>query len=96
MSSSITRGNELGDLSVALGPKTSSPMLKGVLFIILLHFHFQFSPSKPPCFYKNLKSKTKFTSFHITVSHLCKENPSMCSTLEPLYYSSFATTVGGI
>ena len=27
---------------------------------------------------------------------LCKENPSPCSTIEPLYCSSFATTVGGI
>ena len=34
MSSSPTGGNEPGDLSVALGPKTSSPMLQGVLFYI--------------------------------------------------------------
>ena len=29
-------------------------------------------------------------------SHLHEENPSLSSTLEPLYYSSFTTAVGGI
>ena len=66
MSSSPTRGNEHGDLSVALEPKTSSLMLQGVQFYILFFFiffqpvniHSQFLP-------KALKSKLKFTIFEL-------------------------------
>ena len=48
MSSSPTRGNEPGDLSVALGPKTSSPMLQGVLFHILFsYFSFNLQTTNP-------------------------------------------------
>ena len=64
MSSSPARGNEPGDLSFALGPKTSSPMLQGVRFLIFLHFYFNlhtiilhcFSP-KSIVFIKPEKSK---------------------------------------
>ena len=48
MSSSPTRGNEPGDLSVALGPKTSSPMLQGVLFYIFFsYFSFSLQTTSP-------------------------------------------------
>ena len=52
MSSSLIRGNEPGDLSVALGPKTSSPMLQGVLFLIFLHFIFSLKIINSPVFTK--------------------------------------------
>ena len=57
MSSSPIRGNEPKDLSVALGPKTSSPMLQGVLFLIFLHFIFSLQTTNPPVFITTLKSK---------------------------------------
>ena len=88
MSSSPIRGNEPGDLSVALGPKTSSPMLQGVLFLILLHFHFKFSPSKPPLILANPIIQIKFTSFNLTVNDLYEENPSLYSTLD--HYTAVA------
>ena len=52
MSSSPTQGNEPGDLSVALGTKTSSPMLQGVLFLIFLHFIFSLQTINSPVFTK--------------------------------------------
>ena len=94
MSSSLTVGNEPGDLSVALGPKTSSPMLQGVLFCILFYFYFNMHYPTPLFLPKPEKSKTKFTIFDFTANRLYEENPSLCSTLESLYCSSFSTAVG--
>ena len=47
-------------------------------------------------FLPNLKIQNEFTILALTATHLCEENPSLCSTLEPLYYSSHATAVGEI
>ena len=94
MSSSPIRGNEPGDLSVALGPKTSSPMLQGVLFLFFSSFYFQFSNHQLPCFYQALKSK--FNSPVLTsLKSFVRRKPIPVFDPRPLYCSSFATAVGG-
>ena len=79
----------------SLDLKPSSLMLQGVLFYISLHFISSFQPSNP-LFLPNLKIQIEFTILNLIANHLCEENSSLCSTLEPLYYSSHATVVGGI
>ena len=65
----------------------------------ILHFNlFLFSVLNPKTslFLPNLKIQIEIHHFlSLIVNHLCKENPSLCSILEPLYCSSFATIVGG-
>ena len=58
--------------------------------------YFQFSTIKTSLFLPNLKIQIEFTILALTANHLCEENPSLCSTLEPLYCSSYATAIGGI
>ena len=94
-SSSPTRGNGSVNPSVILGTQIHNLMLQGVFFYILLHFIFSFSPPKSTVFTK-LPNPNKVDHFAATGNHLHEENPSLCSTLEPLYYSSHAATVGGI
>ena len=77
MSSSPTRGNELGDLSVALGPKTSSPMLQGVLFLIFLHFIFSLQTINSLVFTQALKSKLKFTIIE-SLQFICTKKTHPC------------------
>ena len=52
-------------------------------FLYFISFYFQFPNNSTH-------------HFEPTVNHLYEENPSLCSTLEPLYCNSHATTVGGI
>ena len=74
MSSSPTRGNEPGDLSVALGPKTCSPMLQGVLFYIF--FILVSTCEQPiPCFYPNLKIQIEFTIFGLHCKSFVRRKP---------------------
>ena len=94
-SSSSTRGNGSANPSVILGTQIHNLMLQGVFFYILLHFIFNFPPPKSTVFTKLLNPNQVY-HFAPTVNHLHEENPSLCSTLEPLYYSSHATAVGGI
>ena len=47
-------------------------------------------------FLQKLLNPNQVCHFAPTVNHLHEENLSLCSTLEPLYRSSHATTVGGI
>ena len=75
MSSSPMRGNEPGDLSVALGPKTSSPMLQGVLFLIFLHFIFSLPTINSPIFTQTLKSILKFTIFEPHCKSFVRRKP---------------------
>ena len=75
----------------------SSPMLQGVLF----HISFCFSYFNPQTFQSTvfnqaLRTKLQFTFLSQLQNHLHNENPSLCSALEPLYYSSYATTIEGI
>ena len=66
----------------------------------ILHFSllilFLICTIQLPCFYQALKSKLNSPFLAFTVSHLYEENPSLCSTLEPLYCSSLTTAVEGI
>ena len=75
--------------------KPSGPMLQGVLFIfffiLFIVFYHQTS-----LFLQNLKIQIEFTILALIVSHLHEENLSLCSTLEPLYCSSYATIVEGL
>ena len=75
---------------------TLVPQCLKELFLYFSSPYFQFSTIKTSLFLPNLKIQIEFTILALTTNHLCKENPSLCSTLEPLYYSSYATTVGGI
>ena len=71
-------------------------MLQGVLFLIFFSFFIQPVNHHTPLFLSNPKIQTKITILTFTTSHLCEENPSLSSTLEPLYCSSLATALGGI
>ena len=82
--------------SVTFKPKSSSLTLQGDFFYILFYLTFNFPNNTPHCFYHHLKIQTKFTILAFTTSHLCEENTSLCSTLEPLYCNIIATVVGGI
>ena len=95
MSSSPTRGNEPEDLLVALGPKTSGPMLKGVLFLILFSFYFQFANHQLPCFYQALKSKPN-SPFFTSLKSFVRRKPIPVFDPRPLYCNSLTTAVGGI
>ena len=64
-----------------------------MLFLHFIVFKFQFSKQYPSLFLPNPKIQTKFTILASTINHLCKENPSLSSTPEPLYCCRFATTV---
>ena len=55
---------------------------------------FQFSNITPHYSYRNLKSKLKFTFLSQLLVTYTKR--TLCSTLEPLYCSSYATAVEGI
>ena len=79
-----------------LEAKTSSLTLQGVFFYIFISFHSKFSMIKTSLFLSKIKIQNKFTSLNLTASHLHEQNSSMCSTLQSLYCSSHATTVGGI
>ena len=94
MSSSPIRGNEPGDLSVALGPKTSSPMLQGVLFHIFLHFMFILQTTNPPVFITTLKFKPN-SPFLTSLKSFVRRKLIPVFDPRPLYCSSFATAVGG-
>ena len=94
MSSSLIRGNELGDLSVALGPKTNSLMLQGVLFLIFLHFIFSLQTTKLPVFITTLKSKQN-SPFLTSLKSFVRRKPISVFDPRPLYCSSFTTAVGG-
>ena len=86
--------------------KSSSLILQGFFFYIFLQFisslfpfYFQFiSNFQPlhPLFLPKTQNPNKFTILNLTVNHLCEENPSLYSTLDPLYCSSHATSIGGI
>ena len=67
----------------------------GVPLYILLHFIFGFPPLKSIVFTR-IPNPNQVYHFAPTVNHLHEENPSLCSTLEPLYCSSHAIAVGGI
>ena len=70
----------------------SSPMLQGVIFhIFIVQFIFSSQTFQPIVFNQALKSKLKFTFLSQLQNHLHEENPSLSSTLEPLYCSSYAT-----
>ena len=73
----------------------SDPTHQGVIFYILIYFTVSFHHQNP-LFSSNLKIQNKFTILALTANHLHEENPSLCSTLEPLYYGSYATVVGEI
>ena len=62
----------------------------------LLQFIFGSQTFQPTVFNQALKSKLKFTFLSQLQNQLHEENPSLSSILEPLYCSSYATTVGGI
>ena len=95
MSSSPTRGNEPGDFSVALGPKTSSLMLQGVLFLILFSsFYFQPVNNQHPLFLPSLKFQTKFTIFGLHCKSCVRRKPIPVFNPRPLYCSSLTTAVG--
>ena len=76
----------------------NSPMFQRVLFHIffLVQFIFSSQTFQPTVFNQALKSKLKFTFLSQLQNHLHQENSSLSSTLEPLYCSSYATTVEGI
>ena len=93
MSSSPIRGNEPGDLSFALGPKTSSPMLQGVLFLIFLHFIFSLQTTNPPVFITTLKSKSN-SQFLTSLKSFIRRKPILVFDPRPLYCSSLTTAVG--
>ena len=95
MSSSPIRGNEPRDLSVALGPKTSSPMFKGVFFSYFSSFYFQFANHQPPVFITTLKSKPN-SPFLTSLKSFIRRKPIPVFDPRPLYCSSFATAVVGI
>ena len=86
------------DLRTSHLPRTSTPVARCLkeLFFIFYLFYFQFTNISTHCFYKTLKSKLKIHHFESLQIILYEENPSLCSTLEPIYCSSSATTVGGI
>ena len=90
MSSSPIRGNEPGDLSFALGPKTSSPMLQGVIF---LHFIFSLQTTNPPVFITTLKSKSN-SQFLTSLKSFIRRKPIPVFDPIPLYCSSLTTAVG--
>ena len=95
MSSSPIRGNELGDLSFSLGPKTSSPMLQGVLFSYFSSFNFQLANHQPPVFITTLKSKSN-SPFLTSLKSFVRRKPIPMFDPRPLYCSSLTTAVGGI
>ena len=94
-SSSPTRGNGSTNPSVILGTQIHNLMLQGVSLYIILHFIFSFPPLKSTIFTK-LPNPNQIYHFAPTVNHVHEENPSLCSTLEPLYCISHATAVRGI
>ena len=94
MSSSPTLGNEPGDFSIALGPETSSPMLQGVLFYILVYFIYSLQTINPPVFITTLKSKPN-SPFLTSLKLFVRRKLIHVFDPRPLYYSSFATAVGG-
>ena len=78
MSSSPTRGNEPGDLSVALGPKTSSPMLQEVLFYIFFSY-FNFNMHHPtPLVLLKLENPKPNSPFLTSLQIVCTKKTHPC------------------
>ena len=68
------------------------------LFFIFLFNLVIFSPQtfQPTIFNQALNPIVKVHHFESLQIILYEENPSPCSTIKPLYCSSFATAIGGI
>ena len=92
---SPTRGKGPEDPSVTLGFQTQCPNASRNSFYIFLHFISSFLPSNLTIFTKP-KFQIEFTILALIANHLCEENPSLFSILEPLHCSSYATAVEGI
>ena len=79
-------------------PRTSTPVAQCFEEFFFIFYFSLFLVCKSPTLTVFTKPLIQIDIhlFEPTANHLHEENSSLCSTLEPLYCSSYATAVGGI
>ena len=95
MSSSSTRVNEPGDLSVSLGPETQWLNASRSSFYILIRLIFSLQTTNPPVFITTLKFKL-YSPFLTSLKSFVRRKLIPVFDPRPLYCSSLTTAVGGI